>query len=84
MHGEYALGALKDLFGFPGRSGHIGGHGPAQGAHPSAGAALGVPNANLPVRWSLLTTPSPKRHVPQSVGLRAGGAWRVWVGLSSG
>ena len=84
MHGEYALGALKDLFGFPGRSGHIGGHGPAQGAHPSAGAALGVPNANLPVGWSLSTTPSPKPHVPQSAGVRAGCTRTVWVSLTSG
>jgi hypothetical protein len=33
---------------------------------------------------SLLTTPFPKPHVRRSVGARAEGAWRVWVGLSSG
>ena len=49
LHGECTLDALKDLFGFPGRSGHNGGRAPAQGAHPSAGAALGVPNTNLPI-----------------------------------
>ena len=83
LHGECALGALEGRFWFPGRSGHIGGHGPAQGAHPSAGVALGVPNANLPVRWSLLTTPSPKPHVPQSAGVRAEGPRPVWVELTS-
>ena len=67
LHGECALGVLKDLFGFPGRSVCIGGRGPAQGVHPSAVEALGVPNANLPGGWSLSTTPSPKPHVPQSV-----------------
>ena len=84
LHEECALDALKGGFWLPGRFVCIRGRAPAQDGHPSAGAAHGVPNANLPLRWSLLTTPSPKPYVPQSVGLRAGGAWRVWVGLSSG
>ena len=36
LHEECALGVLKDLFWFPGRSVRIGSHAPAQGAHPSA------------------------------------------------
>ena len=84
MHGECALGALEGRFWFPDRSGHIGGHAPAQIAHPSAEAALGVPNADLPGGWSLPTTPSPKPYVPQSVGVRAEGPGPVWVGLASG
>ena len=71
LHGECALGVLKDLFGFPGRSVRTGGDVPAQGVHPSAVEALGVPKANLPVGWSLSTTPSPKPHVPRSTGARA-------------
>ena len=84
LHGECALGVLKDLFGFPGRSGHIGGRAPAQGVHQCAVEALGVPNANLLVGWSLSTTPSPKPHVPQSVDVRAGYPRTVWVSLTSG
>ena len=84
LHGECALGVLKDLFGFPGRSVRTGGDVPAQGVHPSAVEALGVPNANLPVGWSLSTTPSPKPHVPQSVDVRAGCPRTVWVSLTSG
>ena len=84
LHGECALGALEGRFWFPDRSGHIGGHAPAQIAHPSAEAALGVPNADLPGGWSLPTTPSPKPYVPQSVGVRAEGPGPVWVGLTSG
>ena len=44
LHGEFALGALKGRFWLPGRSVCIGGRAPAPGAHPSAGAALGVRN----------------------------------------
>ena len=84
LHEECALDALKGGFWLPGRFVCIRGRAPAQDGHPSAGAALGVPNANLPIRWSLLTTPPPKPHVPQSVGLRAGCLRRVWVGLPSG
>ena len=73
LHGECALGVLKDLFWFPGRFVCIGSRTPAQGAHPSAVEALGVRNADLPVGWSLPTTPSPKPYVPQSVGVRAEG-----------
>ena len=46
--------------------------------------ALGVRNSQLRLRWSLLTTPFPKPHVPQSVGVRAEGPRPVWVGLLSG
>ena len=84
LHEECALDALKGGFWLPGRFVCTRGRAPAQDGHPSAGKALGVPNANLPVRWSLLTTPSPKPHLPQSVGLRAGCLRRVWVGLTSG
>ena len=41
-------------------------------------------NADLPVGWSLPTTPSPKPYVPQSVGVRAEGPGPVWVSLTSG
>ena len=81
--GEYALGALEGRFGFPGRSVRIGGHAPARGVHPSVAEVLGVPNADLPVGWSLSTPSSPKPHVPQSAGVRADGHGRVWVGLLS-
>ena len=84
LHEECALDALKGGFWLPGRFVCIRGRAPAQDGHPSAGAALGVPNANLPVGWSLSTTPSPKPHVPQSVGVRAGCPRPVWVGLLSG
>ena len=84
LRGECALCVLKDLFWFPGRFMCIGSRTPAQGAHPSAVEALGVRNADLPVGWSLPTTPSPKPYVPHSVGVRADGHGRVWVGLSSG
>eukprot|EP00964_Phaeocystis_antarctica_P002965 scaffold1570_cov61-Phaeocystis_antarctica.AAC.4 len=84
LHEECALDALKGGFWLLGRSVRTGGRAPAQGAHPSAGAALGVPNANLPVRWSLSTTPSPKPHVPQSVGLRAGCPRTVWYPIADG
>ena len=83
LHGEYALGVLKDLFGFPGRSVRTRGHAPAQGVHPSAVEALGARNADLPRGWSLSTTPSPKLHVPQSARVRAGCPRPVWVGLTS-
>ena len=43
-----------------------------------------MPNAALPVGWSLPTTPSPKPYVPQSVGVRAEGPGPVWVSLTSG
>ena len=59
LHGEWALGALEGRFWFPDGSGHIGGRAPAQGAHPSAVEALGVPNADLPGKWSLPTPPRP-------------------------
>ena len=62
----------------------IGSRTPAQGAHPSAVEALGVRNADLPVGWSLPTTPSPKPYAPQSAGVRAGCPRRVWLGLTSG
>ena len=84
LHAECALGALEGRFWFPDRSGHIGGRAPAQIAHPSAEAALGVPNADLPGGWSLLTTPSPKPHGPRSTGARAERPKRVWLGLRSG
>ena len=84
LHGEYALGALKDLLGSPGRSVRIGGHAPAQGVHPSAVEALGVRYADLRGGWSLPITPSPKPNVPQSAGVRAGCPRRVWLGLTSG
>ena len=84
LHGECALGALEGRFWFPGRSGHIGGRTPAQGVHPRAVEALGARNADLPVGWSLSTSPSPKPYVPQSVGVRAEGPGPVWVGLTSG
>ena len=71
LHGEWALGALEGRFWFPDESGHIGGRAPAQGAHPSAVEALGVPNADLPGGWSLPTTPSPKPQGPRSTGARA-------------
>ena len=83
LHGEYALGALEGLFGFPCRSVRIGGHAPAQGVHPSAVETLGVHNGQLPSRWSLPITPSPKPHVPQSAGVRAEGPRPVWVELTS-
>eukprot|EP00964_Phaeocystis_antarctica_P021750 scaffold12085_cov54-Phaeocystis_antarctica.AAC.3 len=44
LHEELALDALKGRFWFPGRLVCIGGRAPAQGAHPSAGAALDVRN----------------------------------------
>ena len=50
MHGKLALGALKGQFCFLGRSVCIGGRTPTQGAHPSAGAALGARNGQLPLR----------------------------------
>ena len=84
LHGEYALCALEGLFGFPCRSVRIGGHASAQGVHPSAVETLGVHNGQLPSRWSLLTTPSPKAHGPRSAGVRAEGPGRVRVGLLSG
>jgi len=84
LHGECALSALKDLFWFPGRFVCIGSRTSAQGPHPSAVETLGVRNADLPVGWSLPTTPSPKPYVPQSVGVRAEGPGPVWVGLTSG
>ena len=84
LHGECALDALKGGFWLPGRFVCIRGRAPAQDGHPSAGSAHGVPNANLPVRWSLLTTPPPKPHVPQSVDVRAGCPRTVWVSLTSG
>ena len=58
----------------------IGGRAPAQGAHPSAVEALGVRNGQLPERGSLLTTPSPNLYGPRSVGVRAEGPGRVWMG----
>ena len=73
LHGECALGALNDLFGFPSGSVRVGGHAPAQGVHPSAVKAPCARNADLPVGRSLSTTPSPKPHVPQSAGVRAEG-----------
>ena len=69
---------------FFGRFVCIGSRTSAQGAHPSAVETLGVRNADLPVGWSLPTTPSPKPYVPQSVGVRAEGPGPVWVGLTSG
>ena len=84
LHGECALGALEGRFWFPGRSGHIGGRTPAQGVHPRAVEALGARNADLPVGWSLSTSPSPKPYVPQSVCVRAEGPRPVWVDLTSG
>ena len=75
---------LNDLLWCPGRFMCIGSRTPAQGAHPSAVETLGVRNADLPVGWSLPTTPSPKPYVPQSVGVRAEGPGPVWVGLTSG
>ena len=84
LHEECALGVLKDLFGFPGRSVRTGGDVPAQGVHPSAVEALGVRYADLRGGWSLPITPSPKPNVPQSAGVRAGCPRRVWVELTSG
>ena len=84
LHGECALGALNDLFGFPSGSVRVGGHAPAQGVHPSAVKAPCARNADLPVGRSLSTTPSPKPHVPQSAGVRAEGPRPVWVELTSG
>ena len=84
LHGECALGALNDLFGFPSGSVRVGGHAPAQGVHPSAVKAPCARNADLPVGRSLSTTPSPKPHVPRSAGVRAEGPRPVWVGLTSG
>ena len=84
LHEECVLDALKGGFWLPGRFVCIRGRAPAQDGHPSAGAALGVPNANLPVRWSLLTTPFPKPHGPRSAGVRAGCLGRLWLGLTSG
>ena len=60
LHGECALGVLKDLFWFPGRFMCIGSRTPAQGAHPSAVEAPGARNADLPGGWSLSTTPLSK------------------------
>jgi hypothetical protein len=57
LHGECALGALEDRFCLPGRCVRIGGRAPAQGADPSVMEALGARNDQLPLRWSLLTTP---------------------------
>jgi hypothetical protein len=84
LHGEWALGALEGRFWFPDGSGHNGGRAPAQGAHPSAVEALGVPNADLPGGWSLPTTPSPKPHGARSTGARAERHGRVCLGLLSG
>ena len=83
LHEEHALGVLKDLFGFPGRSARTGGDAPTKGVHPSAVEAPGARNADLPGGWSLSTTPSPKPHVPQSAGVRAGCPRRVWLGRLS-
>jgi hypothetical protein len=47
LHGECALGVLKDLFWFPGRFMCIGSRTPAKGAHPSAMEAPGARNADL-------------------------------------
>ena len=84
LHGECALGVLKDLFWFPGRFMCIGSRTPAQGAHPSAVEALGASNGQLPPRRSLFTTPFPKPHGPRSAGVRAEGPRLVWVELTSG
>ena len=73
LHEEHALGVLKDLFGFPGRSARTGGDAPTKGVHPSAVEAPGARNADLPGGWSLFTTPFPKPHVRQSAGARAEG-----------
>ena len=57
QHGECALGSLEGRFCLPGRCVRIGGRAPAQGADPIVMEALGVRNGQLPLRWSLLTTP---------------------------